>query len=108
MTWPQYQRGSCTVDGEEVYLGPLEAQILSILLIRRGHCVTKEEMFDQLWPDVDTAPMPKTVDVHICKLRRKVPGVVETVWGRGFIIYRPGDPPMARRKPSDYLLEKAA
>lgn len=88
MTWPQYRRGSCSVDGIETYLTPHETALLSILLVRRGSLVTHEELYEMVWTDPDNAPEPKVVEVYICKLRKKVPGVIETLWGRGYRIDR--------------------
>jgi DNA-binding response OmpR family regulator len=91
MTWPQYQRCCCTVDGEHIYLTPHQTELLAVLLIRRGRLVTREELWEAVWPDPDFAPEIKIVDVQICKVRQAVGGIIQTEWGRGYWIPRPAD-----------------
>lgn len=72
MTWPQYQRQSCTVNGNVIHLprGPLE--ILSTLLIWRGHYVSPNTLIGSVWPDPDKEPGQPigVVETYIATLRR--------------------------------------
>jgi DNA-binding response OmpR family regulator len=89
MTWPQYRRGCCVADSEQVYLSPTQTEILAVLLLRRGRLVAREELWELVWPDPDEAPDIKNIDVQVCKLRQRIGGVIETEWGRGYRIPLP-------------------
>lgn len=90
MTWPQYQRGCCVVDGEHVYLTPTQTEILVTLLLNRGRLFDREELWEIVWPDPDYAADIKNVDVQIHKLRQRLGGVIESEWGRGYRVPLPG------------------
>lgn len=62
-----------------------EAMIVNELA--RDGRVSKERLYFALYgSDVGEAPMPKIIDVFICKLRKKLPHnvTVDTVWGHGY------------------------
>lgn len=66
-------------------LTPMEASMFNMLITHE--LVTKEAMYVALYPDFDTAPMVKILDVAMCKIRKKVKssGIeIETLWGRGW------------------------
>ena len=71
MTWPMLQRRECWV---KVDLFPQEAELLALLLLRRGQIVTREEIVEVLWPDADTQALtaPHRVDVLLAGLRQKL------------------------------------
>lgn len=71
--------------GEHVSLTGKEFDILTCLALEPGRVVTREEIFDRVWDEHWYGPR-KVLDVHIAALRRKLgdPGLVETVYGRGF------------------------
>ena len=55
--------------------------------------ISKEAFLNHLYGGLDE-PEVKIIDVYICKLRRKlteagVNGLIETVWGRGYMIRTP-------------------
>jgi hypothetical protein len=77
MTWPQYRRRQCTLDGKAVALTPTEADIVAVLLMNRGKVVTKLDLFEAVWGDADIDM--KIVDVYACRMRAKLPGVIEGV-----------------------------
>lgn len=89
LTWPQYRRREVTYQGETVHLRPQEMEFLSMLLMRRGQIVSGEEMIENLWPDPDREPeMPRYIMSRLrCNLEQKMPGLVTTVWGRGWVIH---------------------
>jgi DNA-binding response OmpR family regulator len=74
-----------TVDGREVALTPKEFDILECLAADPGRVITRQEVLERAW-DAHWYGPTKVLDVHIAALRRKlgVPGLVETVYGRGF------------------------
>ncbi|WP_405848135.1 response regulator transcription factor [Streptomyces sp. NBC_01518] len=79
-----------TVDGREVALTPKEFDILECLAADPGRVVTRQEVLERAW-DAHWYGPTKVLDVHIAALRRKlgVPGLVETVYGRGFRLGAP-------------------
>ncbi|MEZ0089055.1 response regulator transcription factor [Streptacidiphilus sp. EB129] len=74
-----------TVAGAEVTLTPKEFDILECLATDPGRVVTRQEILERAW-DAHWYGPTKVLDVHMAALRRKlgVPGLVETVYGRGF------------------------
>ncbi|MEY9945106.1 response regulator transcription factor [Kitasatospora sp. GAS1066B] len=74
-----------TVHGGEVALTPKEFDILECLAVDPGRVVTRQEILERAWDEHWYGPT-KVLDVHMAALRRKlgVPGLVETVYGRGF------------------------
>jgi DNA-binding response OmpR family regulator len=74
-----------TVGGEEVALTPKEFDILQCLAVDPGRVVTRQEILERAW-DAHWYGPTKVLDVHMAALRRKlgVPGLLETVYGRGF------------------------
>jgi two-component system cell cycle response regulator CtrA len=81
------------VRGRRLHLTHKEYQMLELLALRKGATISKEMFLNHLYGGMDE-PELKIVDVFICKLRKKlsaagVPGVVETVWGRGYLVRDP-------------------
>jgi len=81
------------VRGRRVHLTAKEYGMLELLMLRRGHVVTKEMFLNHLYGGTDE-PELKIIDVFICKLRKKFKPLighrlVETVWGRGYSIEKP-------------------
>ncbi len=74
-----------TVDGAEIALTPKEFDILECIAADPGRVVSRQELLERVW-DANWYGPTKVLDVHVAALRRKlgVPGLVETVYGRGF------------------------
>jgi DNA-binding response OmpR family regulator len=74
-----------TVNGAEVALTRKEFDILECLALDPGRVVTRGEVLESAW-DAHWYGPTKVLDVHVAALRRKlgVPGLIETVYGRGF------------------------
>jgi DNA-binding response OmpR family regulator len=74
-----------SVDGREVALTPKEFDILECLAADPGRVMTRQEILESAW-DAHWYGPTKVLDVHMAALRRKlgVPGLIETVYGRGF------------------------
>lgn len=74
-----------TVHGQEIPLTPREFDILECLANDPGRVVTRQEIMETAWDAHWYGPM-KVLDVHVAALRRKlgVPGLIDTVYGRGF------------------------
>lgn len=73
----------------EVELSPTEFKLLKFLAERRGRVVTRESLLDNVWGR-DAFVEPRTVDVHVRRLRSKVerdpenPAHIKTIRGVGY------------------------
>jgi len=80
-----------TLDSSRVHVTHSEYQMLELLALRKGNCVTRGAFMDYLYGGTN-APKPKILDVFICKLRRKLSGAadvdkcIETIWGLGYLL----------------------
>jgi len=66
-------------------------ELVKILWRRRGKLVTKDSLCQLLWGNELDPPGDKTLDVHICKLRKALapiapPFAVDTIWGTGYTL----------------------
>ena len=77
------------IDGELVGFRPKEFELLEALLIRKGKLVPRQVLLEEIW-GVPFFGDPKTLDVHIRRLREKVektprsPEWIVTVRGLGY------------------------
>src|SRR5215472_16329874 len=81
---------SASVDDQPVHLTNKEYAILELLSLRKGTIVTREKFLYHLYGGMDE-PDLKTLDVFICKLRKKLAHsggghYIETVWGHGYML----------------------
>jgi DNA-binding response OmpR family regulator len=84
--------GELFTDGATKHLTNSERTILIELSRNIGQIVSKEHLYDALYPlDCDKLPDPKVIDVFINKIRNKLPirEALETTWGRGFRLHPP-------------------
>jgi DNA-binding response OmpR family regulator len=74
-----------TVSGQEVALTPKEFDILECLAADPGRVVSRQDILEAAWDSHWYGPT-KVLDVHVAALRKKLglPGLIETVYGRGF------------------------
>lgn len=79
------------VDGGRIQVTGSEYQMLELLALRKGSCVTRAAFMNYLYRGTD-APKPKILDIFICRLRQKLSGpsdvdkCIETIWGRGYLL----------------------
>ena len=79
-----------TRNGRRVHLGPTEFRLLEFLMQHPRRVFTREELLDAVWgPDIHVEP--RTVDVHIRRLRKSINGpdeldVVRTVRTAGYAL----------------------
>jgi len=84
-----FKRFTVTRDGEEMQLSRYEAEILRMLVARRGETVSRRDLLREVWGYVHL-PTTRTVDNHIARLRKKLerdvdnPRHVVTVHGLGY------------------------
>ncbi|HBY73010.1 MAG TPA: VanR-ABDEGLN family DNA-binding response regulator [Lachnospiraceae bacterium] len=82
----------CTLNERPLSLTPTEFSILWVLASNRGHVVSSEELFQEVWGDKYFTNSNNTVMVHIRHLREKMndsaerPKYIKTVWGVGYKI----------------------
>jgi DNA-binding response OmpR family regulator len=57
--------------GEVVEVSPRELRLLRYFIDHRGEVVGRDALLDAVW-DYDGAPLTRTVDMHVAKLRRKI------------------------------------
>ncbi len=81
--------------GKYVHLGPTEFRLLQYLMERPGTVFSREELLNGVWgPDIYVEP--RTVDVHIRRLRKALNGengidVIRTVRAAGYSLDASGD-----------------
>lgn len=80
------------VAGRHLGLTASEFDLLAALLDRPGKLLTKAACQSALYPGGEP-PGSRTVDVFVCRLRRKLAdaradAVIRTVWGRGYLVDR--------------------
>ena len=87
------KRYKITRAGKTVELYHYEAEILRILVLNEGDVVPRSRILDRVWGE-DSFPTTRTVDFHICNLRKKIeedaarPRHILTVHGVGYRFVR--------------------
>jgi two-component system phosphate regulon response regulator PhoB len=77
-------------NGRGVHLGPTEFRLLEFFMQHPGRVFSREELLDAVWgPDIHVEP--RTVDVHIRRLRKSLNGeteidVIRTVRAAGYAL----------------------
>lgn len=75
------------LDGEQLTLPPKELELLYCLASSPNRVFTREQLLDYVW-GYDYVGDPRTVDVHIKRLREKIKDhetwSLSTVWGVGY------------------------
>jgi two-component system phosphate regulon response regulator PhoB len=77
-------------DGALVTLGPTQFQLLKVLMERPGRVFSRESLLGQVW-GTDIFVEPRTVDVHVRRLRKALNDaggrdVIRTVRGAGYAL----------------------
>ncbi len=81
--------GEVRRNGEKIELSGREMRLLSYFIEHRGEVVARDVLLDAVWDYAD-APLTRTVDVHVSKLRKKLekdphqPKYLMTVHGVGY------------------------
>jgi two-component system phosphate regulon response regulator PhoB len=77
-------------NGRPIHLGPTEFRLLEFLMQHPRRVFSREELLNSVWgPDIHVEP--RTVDVHIRRLRKSINGdgeldVVRTVRAAGYAL----------------------
>lgn len=75
--------------GARVKLSSREMDLLRYLASHAGAVISRDELLDEVWGS-EAMPTPRTVDVHVARLRQKLepepanPRYIQTVHGRGY------------------------
>lgn len=75
----------------ELHMGPTEFRILQCLMEHPTRVLSRDQLIRKVW-DIDTYVEPRTVDVHINRLRKvlscdgKYPNIVKTVRSAGYCL----------------------
>lgn len=76
-----------TIDGQNLEMPPKELELLYFLASKPNQVFTREQILDRLW-GYEYIGDTRTVDVHIKRLREKLPANshwgLATVWGIGY------------------------
>jgi DNA-binding response OmpR family regulator len=84
-------RHEVKMDSQTIHLTPREFDLLRVLASQPGQVYRREDLLSQVWGK-GIFVAPRTVDVHMAKLRQKLrftetqPDLVETIWGVGYRI----------------------
>lgn len=66
-----FAEGSLRRAGKSLEVSRRELRLLEYFLRHSGQVVSREQILDAVW-DYDTAPLTRTVDMHVSKLRAKI------------------------------------
>ncbi|MBI3452424.1 MAG: phosphate regulon transcriptional regulator PhoB [Rhodospirillales bacterium] len=82
-----------TRNGRQIHLGPTEFRLLQFLMERPGRVYAREQLLDAVWGQ-DSDIEPRTVDVHVRRLRRALnapgePDLIRTVRSAGYALDKP-------------------
>lgn len=71
--------------GRVTSLGKLEAAYFDLLVSNRGYLIENEWTYRLLWPDEDRLALRegKRLDMLVLTLKKKMPGIIGNVYGRG-------------------------
>ena len=78
--------------GRDIHLGPTEFRLLRYLMEHQGRVFSREQLLDMVWGQ-DVYVEPRTVDVHIRRLRKALNGedeldLIRTVRSAGYALDR--------------------
>ena len=86
-------RHEVRVNGQKLAVSRRECGVLELLFLKQGVILNKNAFLNHLYTGMEEPEM-KTIDVIICRLRKKlavagVPNLIDTVWGCGYILREP-------------------
>lgn len=85
-----FHRGQVLRGQTPLNLSPIEFRLFACLAQHRGRVLTRTQIADHVWGYVGDTNSEQVVNVHICRLRRKVEGhppsfaVIQTIPGMGY------------------------
>jgi len=71
-----FRRAEGRKGGRGLTLSPREIKLMQFLIEHRGEVLPRERLLDAVW-GYDEAPLTRTVDMHVAKLRKKIEDLPE-------------------------------
>lgn len=81
---PQYK--IVTFGGEHIHFSKREFALLLYFATHRGYYIPKDELLEKVWGIYDNFEEGKVLEVYIGYLRKKIPGIIETRKGYGYML----------------------
>ena len=84
-----FTRGEVRRKGKLLEMSARELKLLQFLVEHKGEVIPRDRLLDEVW-GYDEAPLTRTVDMHVAKLRKKVetkphdPQFILTIHGLGY------------------------
>jgi two-component system alkaline phosphatase synthesis response regulator PhoP len=84
-----FRKGEVRRKGKLVEMSARELKLLQYMIEHRGEVIPRDRLLDEVW-GYDEAPMTRTVDMHVAKLRKKIeakphdPQFLLTIHGLGY------------------------
>jgi two-component system alkaline phosphatase synthesis response regulator PhoP len=84
-----FKRGEVRRKGKLLEMSARELKLLQYMIEHRGEVIPRDRLLDEVW-GYDEAPMTRTVDMHVAKLRKKIeakphdPQFLLTIHGLGY------------------------
>ncbi|HKQ96841.1 MAG TPA: response regulator transcription factor [Candidatus Polarisedimenticolia bacterium] len=84
-----FARGEVRRKGKLLEMSARELKLLQYLIEHKGEVIPRDRLLDEVW-GYDEAPLTRTVDMHVAKLRKKVeakphdPQFILTIHGLGY------------------------
>jgi DNA-binding response OmpR family regulator len=66
-----FRKGQARKQGRPLEMSPRELRLLEYFIEHRGEIIARETLLDTVW-GYDSAPLTRTVDMHVAKLRKKI------------------------------------
>ncbi|HIJ60464.1 MAG TPA: response regulator transcription factor [Nitrospirae bacterium] len=84
-----FKKRIVTVEKKEILLTHKEFNLLSLLIMKKGEVISRDEIKRHLWKDSQLYSWSRVIDVHIQRLRQKLDNkefdkFIETVPGMGY------------------------
>jgi two-component system alkaline phosphatase synthesis response regulator PhoP len=84
-----FRKGEVRRKGKLLEMSARELKLLQYMIEHRGEVIPRDRLLDEVW-GYDEAPMTRTVDMHVAKLRKKIeakphdPRFLLTIHGLGY------------------------
>jgi two-component system alkaline phosphatase synthesis response regulator PhoP len=79
------ERHLVVFNGNEISLPRKEFEIFALLYFNRGNVLTRDTIIHKIWKDKKSTVNPRTIDVHIRKLREQIgERFIHTIKGVGY------------------------
>lgn len=83
------ENGVLVLRDSQIHLRRRENQILQCLLQHKGQVVTREKLYQTIWPNYDHSPQLSSLDVYVRRLRLQLKSdaqAIKTIRGYGYML----------------------